>query len=187
MHLVLLELAHQVVDFLGLRHEIRRTNQRLPAEGGGLREMWQQVLDIEDTAHVVDGILIDWNTRIVVLHDTLDHIRKLGAEVEVNDVLTTRHHLFGRLIAEAHDAFQHILLVLQFFLVGQFQSLFQVIHAQHVILLLDDFLRQNTRAQENARQRIEQFAKEGDTASESPAHRQRVLSTIHLRHNLAEE
>ena len=32
MHLILLEVTKQVVNLLGLRNEIRRTNQRLPTE-----------------------------------------------------------------------------------------------------------------------------------------------------------
>ena len=136
MHLILLELAQQVVDLLRLRHEIRRTDERLPAEISRLRQMRQQILDIKDATHVINGVLIDGDTGIVILNDALDDIGELASEIEIDNILTTRHHLLGSLVSEAHDALQHIFLFLQLVLVGQFERLFQIIDAEHVALLL---------------------------------------------------
>ena len=61
MHLVLLELAQQVVNLLRLRNEIRRTDERLPAETAAFRQVGQQILDIQDATNVVAIVLIDGN------------------------------------------------------------------------------------------------------------------------------
>ena len=138
MHLVLLELTKQIVDLLGLRNEIRGTDQRLPTEGIGFGEMRQQVLDIQDATDVVDRILIDGNAGVVVLNNALDDFMEFAFEIEVNDILTTGHHLLGRLIAKADNTFQHILLLFQVLLIGEFKSLFQIVNTQHMILRLHD-------------------------------------------------
>ena len=76
MNLVLLELTQQVVNLLCLGYEVRRTNQRLPAEILGFVQMRQQVLDIKNTPDIIEAVLIDGNTRVVVLHNTFQHIGK---------------------------------------------------------------------------------------------------------------
>ena len=134
MDLVLLKLAHEVVDLLGLRHEIRRTDKALPTEVGWLRQVRQQVLDVEHAAHVVLVFLIDGNATVVVLHNTFQHISKTATDVEVDDVLTTGHHLLCRLVAKPDDAFQHALLVFDVVFVGELQRLLHIIHAQHMPL-----------------------------------------------------
>ena len=136
MYLVLLEFTEQVVYLLRFRHEIGRTNQRLPAEVAGLPEVWQQVLDIEDASDIVAVVLIDGNTRVVVLDNTLQHLVERRLEVEVNDILAAGHNLLGCLVTKAHNTLQHALLVLDFLLVCQLKSLLQVIDAQEVVLLL---------------------------------------------------
>ena len=69
MHLVGLELPEQVIDFLGLRHEIRRPDEALPSERGCLAKMWEQVLDIQHTTYVVYISLVNGDAAVVVLND----------------------------------------------------------------------------------------------------------------------
>ena len=121
--------------------------------------MRQQILDIQDTTHVINRVLINGNTRVIILHDTLQHLRECRAEIQIHDILTAGHHLLRCLIAKAHNALQHILLLLQFLLVSQFQCLFQIVHTEHVVLFLHHLLGQCARTDEDGCQRIEQFAK----------------------------
>ena len=111
--------------------------------------MGQQVLDIKDTADIIDGTLIDGNTGVVVLYNTLQHIRERRTEIEIDDILTTGHHLLGGLVAEAHDTFEHILLLLEFVVIRQFQCLLQIINAERMTLLLDNLFCQDSRADQN--------------------------------------
>ena len=149
--------------------------------------MWQQILDIEDTAHVVYRVLIDRDARIIILHDAFDDIRELALEVEVNDILPAGHHLLGRLVTKAHNTFQHVLLVLEFCLVGQFQCLFQVVHAQHMAFFLNDLPGPDSGADKDACHRVKEPAQHEDAPTEAAAHRQGMLPTIHLGYNLAEK
>ena len=149
--------------------------------------MGQEVLDIENTADVVCIVLIDRNTAVVVLYDALQHILIVGVNVERYDILAACHHLLGSLVAEAYDAFQHALLVLYILLIGKFESLLQIVNAQHVTLFLHNLLCQNAAAQQNVLHKPEQFAADHDAADKLAAEAQRVLTAVHLRHNLAEE
>ena len=149
MHFVLLEVAQKVINLLGLRHEIRRTYQRLPAEIGWFGKMGYQILDVQDTTNIVNRALINRNTGVVILNNTLQHILIRSAEIQINNILTAGHHLFRCLVAKPNDAFQHILLLLQVILVCQFQCLFKVIDTEHMILFLNHLLCQQTRAQQD--------------------------------------
>ena len=115
---VLLEVAQEVVDHLGLGHEVGRTDETLPAKALGLGEMGQQVLDIEDATDVVLVVLIDGDARIVVVNDTLEHVLVAAVDREIDDILARGHDLLGRLVAEADDALEHALLVLDIVLVS---------------------------------------------------------------------
>ena len=148
MHLVVLELTQEVVDFLCLGNEIGRTYERLPTECGWFAEMRQQILDIENATDIVDTVLIDGNARIIVLNDTFEYVGEGGVHVEHCHVLTTGHNLLGSLIAKSHDALQYVLFILDFILVGQFECLLQVIHTEHMTLLLHNLLSKNTRTNE---------------------------------------
>ena len=107
--------------------------------------------------------------------------------VERYDILAACHHLLGSLVAKAYDAFQHTLIILYILLVGQFESLLQIVNAQHVTLFLHNLLCQNAAAQQNVLHKPEQLAADHDAANKLAAEAQRVLTAVHLRHNLAEE
>ena len=149
--------------------------------------MGQQVLDIEDAADIIDGVLIDGNTRVIVLDNALQHLGKAGAEVKVDNVLTARHNLLGRLVAEAHDALQHVLLVLQFLLVCQLQRLLQVVDTQDMALVLNDLAGKGARANQDIGQWTEDAAQKEDGVGRAATEGQCMLAAIDLRHNLAEE
>ena len=185
--LVLLKLAHEVVDLLGLRHEIRRTDKALPTKVGWLRQVRQQVLDVEHAAHVVLVFLIHGNATVVVLHNTFQHVSKTATDVEVDDVLTTGHHLLCRLVAKPDDAFQHALLVFDVVLVGELQRLLQIIHAQHMVLLLHHLLCQDATTQQHRLKRPENATHDHDASHRATTEAKRILTAEHLRHNLAEE
>ena len=136
MYFVLLKFTQQVVDLLRLGYKVRWTNQRLPIELVTLRQVRQQVLDIQDTTDVILIVLIDGNTRIVVVNYAFQHVLIRCLEVQVDHILTTGHHLLHRLVAKAHDAFQHPLLLFDILGVRQLQSLLQLVYAQRLVLLL---------------------------------------------------
>ena len=142
VHLVLLEFAQQVVNLLRLRHEIRRTNQRLPFEVVTLRQVGQQVLDIQNASDIVLRVLIDGNTRVVIVHHALQHLFVGRRRIQVNHILTTRHHLLHRFVAKAHNTLQYLLLLLDILGVRQLQRLLQLVHAQRLVLLHHHLLRQ---------------------------------------------
>ena len=106
--------------------------------------MGEQVLDIQDTTDIINRALIDGDTRIVVLNDTLQHIRECRTEVKIDHILATGHHFLSRLVAEADDAFKHILLLTQLILVSQFKCLLQIVYTQHMVLFLHHLLGQDT-------------------------------------------
>ena len=68
---------------------------------------------------------------------------EFALEVEVDNILTTRHHFFSRLVAKAHNALKHIFFVFQIFLIGEFQCLFKIIDTQHVVFGLNDLTSQS--------------------------------------------
>ena len=149
--------------------------------------MGQQVLDIEDATDIVSRILIDGNTRVVVLHDALDDFGEGRPEVEVHDVLAAGHHLLGGLVAKADDALQHVLLFLQFLFVRQFQCLLQVVDAQDAALLLHHLLCQCSRPYQDACQRIEHLPEHHDGGCKHAADGQGMLTAVNLRHDLTKE
>ena len=71
MHLVVLELTQEVVDFLCLGNEIGRTYERLPTECGWFAEMRQQVLDIEYAFDVIATAHIDRYAGIGIINNAL--------------------------------------------------------------------------------------------------------------------
>ena len=187
MHLVLLELTQQVVNLLGFWYEVRRTYQRLPTEVVSLRQMGQQVLDIQDATHVVAIVLIYGNARVVVFYHTLHHLLERSLEVKIHHVLTRSHNLLGGLVTKAHNTFQHALLFLNIFLIGQFQRLLQVVYTQRMTLLGHHFVCQSSGTHHNSGNGIEDLPAEQDTSHCSATETQRMLSTIHLRHDFTKK
>ena len=149
--------------------------------------MGQQVLNIKNASHLIHRALIDRNARVVVLNHTRQYVRKLRTEVERHNILPTGHHLFGRLVTEANNTLQHVLLFLQLVLVGQFKRLLQVVHTQSVVLFLNNLLGQKTGTYQNRGQRIEHPAERYNGSCKSAANSQGMLSAIHLRHDFAKQ
>ena len=149
--------------------------------------MGQQVLNVQDAPDIVTVILIDGDTRVVVLDDALQHLLIGSLEIKVYHILPRGHHLLGRLIAKAYDALQHALLLLDVLLVGQLKGLLQVVNAQHAVFLLHHFLRQTSRRHDNAGKGIKQTAEEHDATHGHPAELKRTLPGIDLWHYLAKE
>ena len=160
MHLVFLELAKQVVNLLRFRNEIRRSDQTLPTEIGGLGDMRKQILDIQYAANIIATVLIDRYSTVVVLHNTLKDICKGAIDVKVNNILTTGHHLLGSLVAKTDDTLKNLLFILDFILVRKLKSLFQVINTQHMILRLKHFFCQDSAAQQDRRHGPKQTLKD---------------------------
>ena len=184
---VLLEVAQEVVDHLGLGHEVGRTDETLPAKALGLGEMGQQVLDIEDATDVVLVVLIDGDARIVVVNDTLEHVLVAAVDWEIDDILARGHDLLGRFVAEADDALEHALLVLDIVLVGELQRLLQLIDRELAALLLDHALGEGAAADEDRLQGPEDLAQEQDAIDGEAAVAQGSLAAEDLGHDLAEE
>ena len=130
MHLVTLELPEQVINLLGLGHEIRRTYQALPSEVLWLRQIRQQIFDIKHTTDIILIILIDGNTTVAVVNNEFQHIFIRAANINVSNILAGRHHLFSGLVAKTDNALEHALFVLDVVLIGQFKSLLQIVNAQ---------------------------------------------------------
>gem|GEM_PF-5791859 len=187
MHLVFLELTQEIVYLLGLWHEIWRSYQTLPPERGWLSEMRKQILDIQDSSDIVRIILIDWNTTIVIFYDTFKYLRISTLNIQIHHILSARHHLLGSLVAKSDDSLQHTLLILDVILVGQLQGLFQVIDTQHMIFLLDHLFGKYPTLQEYIFQRPEEFSDKQNAIDNTTTEAQRILATIHLRHNLAKK
>ena len=149
--------------------------------------MRQQILDIQDASDIINRILVDGDAGVVILNDTLKHLRERGSEVEINDILTRGHHLLSSLVAETNDTFQHILLFLKFFFVGKLECLLQIINTEHMVLLLHHLLCKHARSDEDISHRTEQFAQPKDTWCRHPTESQRMLPGIDLWHNLTKE
>ena len=81
MDFVFLEFAQQVVDFLRFGHKIGWANEALPAESCRLREVGQQIFDVENAADVVGIVLIDGNAAIVILDNTLQHFGEIAVNI----------------------------------------------------------------------------------------------------------
>ena len=108
VNLVGLEIAQEVVNHLGFRHEISRANQVLPFEILVLLQVRQQVLDVKDTLDVIAGIFIHRNTGITVFHHTIQHFLERSTDVQVHHIETGSHDFLGRFSSKADDTFQDI-------------------------------------------------------------------------------
>ncbi len=187
MHLVFLELPQEVVNLLSLRDEIGRTDETLPAEVLRLVEIGQQVLDIEYPPNIILIILKHGDAAVIVLHYGVQHLLEIGLDINVNDVLSRCHHFFGCFVAKANDAAQHALLVLDVILIGELESLLQVINTELPFLFLHHLLCHYSTLDEHPFKRPEKLAEEEHTRGDSAAKGQRILPAVDLWHNLTEE
>ena len=123
MYAVPLEVAQQVVYHFGFGDKVGGAYQVLPAEVVAFVQMWQQVLDVKYAHDVVPRVFVDGYAGIDILDDAFQDGGEGGVYVEVYHVKSGCHDFLGGFFPEAYDALQHVLLVGQLGLVGQFQCL----------------------------------------------------------------
>ncbi len=109
--MLLLEFLQEVVYLLVLRHEVGLTDMVLPLEVFLLVGVLQEVLDVEDTLHVVDGVLVDGEAGVFRLAYDLEHGVEIAVEVHVHDVHARLHDLVDADFTEVHHAPQDLFLV----------------------------------------------------------------------------
>ena len=76
--------------------------------------MRQEILNIKYTSYVILIILINRNTRIVIINDTFQDIFIWTADIQIYNILTRSHYLFCCLISKANNTLQHTLLIESF-------------------------------------------------------------------------
>ena len=89
--------------------------------------MGQQILDIKHSLDIILGVGIYGDSGVIVFQNTFHDIRERGLHIEVHHVDTRCHHLAGHLIAKTDDSLEHVLFFGDFLLVGQLQSLLQLV------------------------------------------------------------
>ena len=149
--------------------------------------MGQQVLDIQDTADIVRIVLINRYTTVIVLYNTLQHLSIGALNIQVYNVLAAGHHLLGSFVAKTDNALKHALLVFDIVLVGEFQSLFQLIHTQHMIFFLHHLLGKHSTLQKNGFNRPENFTGKENGIHTTATETKRILTAVNLWHNFTKE
>ena len=149
--------------------------------------MGQQVLDIQNAADIVRIVLINRYTTVIVLYDTLQHLSIGALYIQIDNVLTTCHHLLGSLVAKTDNALKHALLVLDIVLVGEFQSLFKLIHTQYMILFLHHLLGKHSTLQKNGFYRPENFTGKENGIHTAATETKRILTAVNLWHDFTKE
>ena len=124
--------------------------------------MGKQILDIQHTTYIVLIVLIDRDAAVIVFHDTVEHVGKRTADFDIHDILTTGHHLLGRLVAKTDDTLQDALLLFYFLLVGELQRLLQVVYTQHMTVLAHHLFHPCHTTDEQCLQRPKQPAHQHD-------------------------
>ena len=133
MNLVGLEIAQQIVDFLGFRNEISRANQCLPTEIVTLVQMRQQVLDIKDTFYIITGIHIYRNTGISVVDHTFQNFRIWSVDFQIYHIQPWCHYLLDGFRTKTDNTLQDIAFFGYLCLVRQFEGLRKFIYRNAVI------------------------------------------------------
>ena len=187
VHLVPLEVAQEIVNHLGLRHEIRGADQTLPAEVGGFAQMGQKVFDVQHSLDIVLRALIDGDAAIIILDDTLQHLGKGSPYVQVNNVHSAGHHLACHLAAEAYDTLQHAAFLGNVLLVGEFHSLLQIVHREALRLRMDKSLGDDLAAYQDVAERRAELHEHGECRSCKAAEGERTLVAVYLGHHFAKE
>ena len=173
MHLVPLEVAQEIVNHLGLRHEIGGADQTLPAEVGRFAQMGQKVFDVQHALDIVLRALIDGDAAIIILDDTLQHLGKGSPYVQVNNVHSAGHHLACHLAAEAYDTLQHAAFLGNVLLVGEFHSLLQIVHREALRLRMDKSLGDDLAAYQDVAERRAELHEHGECRSSKAAEGER--------------
>ena len=182
-----LKFPQEVIDFLCLGHEIRWPYQVLPSERSRFPDKGQKVLDIEHATDIVAISLVYRNTAVVVLYHTVDDRIEIILDIQVHNILSGSHDFLHRLVAETNDALKHALLILNFLLVGEFKSLFEVVDTKHVVLFLHYLLRKGPCAHEHGLHGPEEFSEHHESAHGKAAILQRVLPAVDFGHDFSEE
>ena len=98
---LLLHLAHQVADRLGLRHQADGAHQF--AHGAVLALLFLQfehVAHVDEADHLVDVLLVDRDARVLLGDDQLAQLLERGVGGDGDDVGPRRHHFAHHLVAE---------------------------------------------------------------------------------------
>src|SRR5438874_4033114 len=117
--LVLLHVAKELVDLLGLWDELSRSHVRpdldvlLPA-----REAPEEILHVEDADDVVRRALVERDTRVADVRDDLEDLVGRRIDVYRDDVRARDHDLVHRLLRDGEDRREHALLALLKYALG---------------------------------------------------------------------
>ena len=187
VYLVLLEVTQQVVYHLGLGDEIWCADKCLPAEIGWFLEVWEQVLDIENSLDIVFVTAIYGYAAVVVLDYALYDLGEGCTDVEVHDVYAGCHDLACHLASEAYDALQHLALLCDVFLVGELHCLLQVIDGKGFGVVLYDAVGEGLAHHQQRGQGPEHPAQEQEHLGHGAAEGQRMLGAVNLGHYLAKK
>ena len=103
VYLILLEITQKVINHLCFRYKIWGTNEALPLERCRFLKMRQEVFNIKHTLNVVCGTLVNRDTAIVILYDTLYHLWERSLDIKVYHIHTRSHHLSGHLTTETYN------------------------------------------------------------------------------------
>ena len=138
MNPVYLEVAQQIINLFGLRNKVGRTYQVLPFKIIPPIQIGQQILDIQNSLHIIPVFLIYRYTRIRILNNTFQYLGIRSLNIQIHHIQTGSHHFLGCFLSETDNTFQHIRFFGYLTFIRQFQCLRQFIHRQ--VTLLFSFL-----------------------------------------------
>ena len=142
MGLGCLESAKQCAASGGFRYIDDRTDitsdghcRQIFADGGFIRDQFEQVLDIDDAGNVVQILFVDRQPGESGFDRQRRDIGNSCCFFDRDDVCTVGHHIPGRVVVKLEDVFDHLLLAL-----FNRAHLAAGIHHQPDILFGDGFL-----------------------------------------------
>ena len=113
MDLVLLHVAEQLVDLLGLRYELRRPHVRPDLDVLlATRETPEEIFHVEDPDDVVRRAFVERDARVADVRDDLEDLVGRCVDVDRDDVRARDHDLVHRLLRDGEDRRDHPLLAL---------------------------------------------------------------------------
>ena len=100
---VLLHLAHEVVDRLGLGHEADGPHQFADGAVGALVFIqFEHVPHMHEADDLIDGSFVHRNAGILLVDDQLPQLLQRGVRRDGHDIGPRRHDLAHHLVAELH-------------------------------------------------------------------------------------
>jgi len=130
------ELGEQVLAAGGFGHKHGLAHQRLEVKGGAvaLAQQGQQVLDVQDAADVVDGLLVHRDAGVAGFDGHLQQVLQVGVVFNGKQVGAVGHDLHHRAVVKLKDVVDH-------FPLGLFDGAVFVAHVHHhADLFLGDLL-----------------------------------------------